>query len=136
MSEAQRTILRTNGILVARVLMGLLFVVSGWGMLTSMGVSGVATMIAGYGLPLASLLAVIMLAMKIGGGLALMLGYRTAKAAAVLIVFTLIATWFGHIEAPDFDQAQQIQALKNFAIIGGLLYTMAFGAGDGWKLRK
>jgi uncharacterized membrane protein YphA (DoxX/SURF4 family) len=29
-----------------------------------------------------------------------------------------------------------IATLKNIAIVGGLLYVMAFGAGNGWRLKK
>jgi putative oxidoreductase len=113
--------------------MGLIFLVSGVGMLMNMGVSGVAGMIAKNGVPLASLCAVILLAMKIGGGAALMLGYRSGLAAGVLILFTLIATWFGHVNVEPFDQ---VGTLKNLAIVGGLLYVIAYGPGQGWKLVK
>jgi putative oxidoreductase len=54
-----------------------------------------------------------------------MVGKRTTEAAAALIVFTLIATLLAHL---DFaDPMQMTQALKNLAIVGGLLYLMAFG---------
>ncbi len=75
-----------------------------------------------------------MLAVKLGGGLALVLGYKVEEAALALILFTLGATYFGH---SDWSQPMNdVATLKNLAIVGGLLYVMAFGAGNGWRLKK
>jgi putative oxidoreductase len=123
--------LRSHGIVLARVLLGLLFVVSGWGMFSSMGISGVAEMLAGMNVPFASLVAVLVIAVKILGGLALMLGYRIGCAAGLLFVFTFFTVVLVHI-----NDEQPTQLLKNLSIMGGLLYAMAYGAGDGWKLGK
>ncbi len=131
MSESHRAMLRSHGTLVGRVLLGLLFVVSGWGMLTTMGLTGVTNMVAGIGLPLPVVFALLILVIKIGGGAALMLGYRVGCAAAALFVFTLATIVFVHI-----NDAEPTAMLKNLSIMGGLLYVMAYGAGEGWKLSK
>lgn len=136
MTDAQRAIMRSKGTLIGRILLGTLFLVSGVGMLQNMGISGVAEMIENSGVPLPEVCAVIFLIAKIGGGAALMLGYRTGLAAGTLILFTLIATWFGHINIPAIDQMQQIMIMKNLSIIGGLLYVIAYGPGEGWRLGK
>lgn len=132
MSESQRTLLRTHGTLLGRVLLGLLFLVSGLGMLANeAGVAGVAGMIGEKGLPLASLLAWIVVLTKVVGGSALILGYKVGKAACALFGFTLLATLFFHMGNGITD----IMLLKNLSIMGGLLYVMAYGPGEGWRLR-
>ncbi len=132
MTEAQRTMLRTHGTLIGRTLLGLLFLVSGLQMLTgATGVAGVASMIAGIGIPLAALVAWVVVLVKIIGGTALILGYRVGCAAAALFIFTLLTIVFVHNTAD-----QMTAALKNLSIMGGLLYVMAFGPGEGWKLSK
>lgn len=64
---------------------------------------------------------------EIGGGLALVLGYRTRFAAAVLAIFSFVAALFFHSNFAD--QNQMIHFFKNVAIGGGLLQVSAFGAG-------
>lgn len=127
MNYAQRQMLLTTGTTVGRMLMGLLFVFSGVGILMG-GTSGTAAYFSSLGLPLAGLLVWVVLAIKIGAGGALMLGYRVGAAAALLILFTLGATLVAHLNPEDTG------LWKNLAIIGGLLYVMAYGAGAGWKL--
>ncbi len=133
MTETQRTMLRTHGTMVGRALLGLLFLVSGIGMFTG-GVDGVAGMISSKGLPLAGLLAWIVVLVKILGGAALILGYRVGCAAGALFVFTALTVVFFHNAI--VDPSQQTAALKNLSIMGGLLYVMAYGAGEGWRLGK
>lgn len=133
MNEAQRTMMRTYGTLVGRILLGLLFLILGINMLTG-GAAGVAGMIASKGLPLASLLAWLVILVKILGGAALVLGYRVGYAAGALFIFTALTVVFFH--NAFVDPTQQTAALKNLSIMGGLLYVMAYGAGEGWRLGK
>ncbi len=133
MSEAQRDMMRTHGTLVGRTLIGLLFLVSGGGMLLG-GAEGVAGMIASKGLPLASLIAWVVILTKVLGGAALILGYRVGCAAAALFIFTALTIVLFH--NAFIDPAQQTAALKNLSIMGGLLYVMAYGAGEGWRISR
>lgn len=121
------SMLKTHGALVGRMLMGLLFVFSGAGLLLS-GVDGAAGMIEMKGLPLPMLIAWLVVAVKIIGGGALMVGYETKKAVLALGGFTLLTILFFHMNLED------INLFKNLAIIGGLLYVYVYGPGDGWKL--
>lgn len=131
-SESHRKTLQSNGVLLGRTLIGLLFLYAGYGMLTG-GAEGTAAFYASVGVPMAALAYWVVLAVKIGGGLALVLGYKVEHAALALILFTLGATYFGH---RDWSVAMNdIATLKNLAIVGGLLYVMAFGAGNGWKIK-
>jgi len=68
------------------------------------------------GMPMATLVLVAVLIVKIGGGTALALGIHTREAAWALIFFTAAATAVAHL-----GEGQMVQALKNLAIIGGLL---------------
>lgn len=129
-TEAHRMSLRKNGTLVGRVLLGLLFFVSGLFMLKG-GVSGVAGMISDIGIPLAGLVAILVLAVKILGGAGLILGYKTDASAIALFVFTLLTIIFVHN-----NMQEMTSALKNLSIMGGLLYVLAYGPGDGWNIGK
>lgn len=130
MNDSQRLCLRTHGTLLGRALLGLLFVFSGVGMLLG-GVENVTGMIANVGVPLAGLVAWVVVIVKVVAGLALILGYRVGLAAGALTVFTLLTILFFHM-----DYKNDINFFKNLSIIGGLFYVMAYGPGDGWRLQK
>ncbi len=119
--------LKAHGALVGRMLIGLLFLFSGAGLLLG-GASGAAGMIEMKGLPLPLLIAWVVVAVKVVGGAALMVGYETKKAVLALGGFTLLTILFFHLDLND------INLFKNLAIIGGLLYVYVYGPGDGWKL--
>jgi putative oxidoreductase len=133
LNESQRAMLGSHGILVGRTLLGLLFVFTGYGMFTA-GSEAIGGYFASVGVPMATLMFWPVVLVKIGAGLALILGYRVGCAATALILFTLGATYFGHSNLSDMNNVTQI--FKNLAIVGGLLYVAAFGAGTGWRLKK
>jgi putative oxidoreductase len=122
--ESHLELVRTKGTLFGNVLMGLLFLVSGIMLISTP--ANTAAYFSGLGIPMASLLIWPILIFKIVAGLALIVGKRTTEAAAGLIVFTLIATLLVHL-SPNTDPTFPIGLLKNLAIVGGLLYIMAFG---------
>lgn len=124
--ESHLEIIRTHGSKLGRVLMGLLFLVSGLLMLTVQGPAAVGGYFASLGIPMAALVAWIVIIVKIVAGGAIVIGKKTTEAAAVLIVFTLIATLLAHMNV-ETDPMFPIGLLKNLAIVGGLLYLMAFG---------
>lgn len=132
MNDSQRAYMRTHGTLVGRVLLGLLFLVSGLQMLTA-GVSGsyLLSAIEGVGIPLAGFFAWVIILVKVLGGSSLIVGYRVGLAAASLFVFTLLTIVFVHNNLGELTAA-----LKNLSIMGGLLYVMAYGAGEGWKISR
>jgi putative oxidoreductase len=95
---------------------------------------------AGYmasaGLPGSARLAVAVGAFEVIGGLALALGWHTRLAAVLLAAFTLVASVLFHaFWAAPAEQQQVVQLLftKNIALIGGLLFVTAAGAGS-WGL--
>ena len=121
-------ILRKHGAIVGRMLIGLLFVFSGIGIVNN-GVEGFSGMIDARGLPMAVLLAWIVIAVKIVAGVCLIIGYRTAYAALALLIFTGLTALLYHLDLNDMN------LFKNLAIMGGLLYVYVYGPGDGWKLK-
>lgn len=139
LQESHRALLRSHGIVLARVLLGALFFLSGVQILIGgmAGVEGVADMIEKAGLPLGLILALIVVAIKVLGGAALMLGYRTGLAAGMLFLFTGAASLAFHMGASDTGVFGWDTGLfKNLSIMGGLLYAMAYGPGKGWSLDR
>lgn len=114
-----------------RVLLSLLFIVGGFGFLTNF--EGTATFVATgltpWGLAsIATLATAIAIVLKLGGGLMLLVNYKTNYAAWMLITFTVLATLMFHTNWSGADaQMQMTSFLKNLAIIGGLLlYAKCF----------
>ena len=124
------TPLQSSTVLVGRILLGLIFVLSGFAKIS--GFDGTAGYIASKGLPLPQLVAALTIVVELGGGLALMAGLYTRQAVVALAGFTLLAGVVFHNfwAVPQAEQmAQQINFMKNLAIAGGMLVVAAFGPG-------
>ncbi len=121
---------KTYGPFVGRILLALIFVISGFGKIT--GFEGAVGYIASKGLPLPQLGAVLAIVVELGAGILLVIGWQARWAATVLFLFliptTLIFHNFWSVEAAHRPM-QTIQFMKNLCIMGGMLYIMAFGAG-------
>lgn len=118
----------------ARLLMVALFLPAGIGKLT--GFAGTVGYISSVGLPFPTLATAVAAIVEIVGSLALLAGFGTRIAAAVLAAFTLVASFFFHnYWGVPADQAfmQQLLFFKNIAVVGGLLAIAANGAGA-WSL--
>lgn len=85
--------------------------------------------IATKGMPpmLAGMMAVGAILLLLGGGLSILLGYKTRWGAIALILFLIPATLMFHLQLTD--PQQQIQFFKNLGLIGGLLLLVERGAG-------
>lgn len=127
------TNLQNGTALAGRILLALIFVLSGFNKLT--GFDGTAAYMASAGLPFAKLLLVPTIAIELGGGLLIMLGWRTREVALLVFLFLIPVTYVFHNPAANTAQAQQqtIHLLKNLAIMGGMLHLFAFGAGK-WSV--
>ena len=109
--------------LVGRVLLGSLFLLSGLSKLGAYGAT--AAYMSSAGVPGALLPAVI--AVELLGSLAVIVGWKTRVAAALLAGFSLLAAFLFHNNFAD--QIQMIMFLKNVSIAGGFLLLVAKGAG-------
>ena len=121
---------KTPLVIVGRVLLALMFIVAGFGKLTN--IEGTAGYIASGGLPMASVLAVIVGLLELLGGLAIAVGFQARWAALALGLFTLAASVLFHkFWAVPADQAfvQQLMFMKNLSVAGGLFIVAALGAG-------
>ena len=121
---------KTPLVVSGRVLLALMFIIAGFGKLTN--IAGTAGYIASGGLPLATLLAVVVGLLELLGGIAIAVGYQTRWAALALGLFTLLAAVLFHrFWAVPADQAfvQQLMFMKNLSVAGGLFIVAALGAG-------
>lgn len=108
-----------------RLLIALIFLVTGFGKVVDP--AGTQEMMAQHGLPLRTLLIVGAILLELGGGLSLLLGWKTRWGAAALIAFLIPTTLIFHT---DFaDEQQMIAFLHNLALMGGLLLVVTYGAG-------
>ncbi len=119
--------------LIGRTMLAVMFVIAGYTKIG--GFAGTVGYIASYGLPLPQIVAVLTIALELGGGLAIIVGFHARWAALALAVFTTVAALIFHAfwaVAPEQQMTQYLLFMKNIAISGGLLAITAFGAG-GWS---
>jgi len=96
------------------------------------GFEGTAGYIGSVGLPFPEVLTVLTIAVEIGAGLALIVGFQVRIAALLLAGFTLAASvLFHNYWAMPAEQAyvQQLMFMKNVSVAGGLLMIVALGGG-------
>lgn len=112
----------TIAAVLGRILLGALFIFAGFGKV--MDPAGTAAYMEAES-PFPGSLALAVGVFEIVAGLILASGIMTRIASAALIGFTLLATLFFHEKVTD--QTQAAMALKNLAVIGGLLMVFAYG---------
>lgn len=119
---------QSNGLatLVARVFLSILFILAGFSKLTA--ISGTASYFAGLGLPVPTVTAVLVGLVEFVGGLAILVGFQTRIAAAIVALFTIGATLVAHMNFAEGMNA--LMAQKNLAIAGGLILLALQGAGS------
>ena len=109
--------------IAARLMASAIFIGAGISKLGA-GYAGTQGFMVSMGVP--GELLPLVIALELGGGVALLLGFQTRLVAFLLAGFCIIAGLIFHTDA---DQMQQIMLMKNFAIAGGLLAFTLFGAG-------
>jgi putative oxidoreductase len=110
--------------LLARILLAHMFIISGLGKLGA-GYAATQGYMASAGLPGALLPLVI--ALEIGGGVALAAGFLTRWAALALAAFSVVSAVLFHLHPGD--QGQMINFMKNLCIAGGMLMLYVHGPG-------
>jgi len=109
-----------------RLLLAAIFLISGLGKLADP--AGTQAYIAAAGLPAPLLAYLAAVAVEVGGGILLIVGYRTRPVALAIAGFSIVAALGFHSNFADMNQ--MIHFLKNLAMAGGLLQVAAFGAGS------
>ena len=120
--------------LMGRILLAALFLPAGLSKLS--GFEGTVGYITSVGLPLPAVAAAAAIALEILGSVALIVGFQTRIVAAVLALFTVVASVFFHAfwaAAPEQAFVQQLLFFKNIGVVGGLLVLVSTGAGA-WSL--
>jgi putative oxidoreductase len=116
--------------LLARAMLSVLFIISGYGKF--MAVNGIANTLAARGFPQPTAFGYAVAALELAGGVLILVGFRARTAALVLLLFTAgtIAISHNFWDMDGLDRVRnQVQALKNLAIMGGLLLLAAGGPG-------
>ena len=127
LAAADRSLKSSKTYLVplARVFMSSLFI---WdGVLQLRNPAATAEYFASVNVPLPSVAVWISAAIHLLGGLAVLVGFNTRLAAAVLALLCL-GTAFG-VHLPIGDEDNMTHFYKNLVMAGGFFYVMAYGAG-------
>ncbi|AXU96564.1 MAG TPA: DoxX family protein [Erwinia persicina] len=111
-----------TGIVLARILMAILFVVAGWGKLTDY--AGTQQFMASMGIP--ALFVPLTVLLEFGGGLAIMFGFLTRTTALITAIFTVLTAILAH---SNFAVDGPTMFLKNISIAGGFLLLAINGPG-------
>lgn len=118
------------GPLLGRILLGLIFLLSGLGKIGSF--AGTAGWMTSKGLPMAEVLLAITMVIEIGASLMIIGGFKARLGAAALFLWMIPVTFLFHnfwsMPAAE-QQIQMIMFMKNLGLMGGMLYIMAFGSG-------
>lgn len=116
---------KTNAwVLVAgRLLMAVIFVAAGAGKIANF--AGTQGYMESMGIP--GVLLPLVILTELGGGLAVLLGYRVRLVSILLAGFCVVS---GIVFHHNFaDQTQMIMFMKNLAMAGGFLTLFVSGAG-------
>jgi putative oxidoreductase len=111
-------------VLLGRLGLSWIFIDSGWGKIAAF--AGTQQYMESAGVP--GILLPLVIAIELGGGLAILLGLFTRWVALALAVFTIVAAILFHVPHMA-DQMQAINVWKNLAIAGGFCVLAAHGAG-------
>lgn len=109
---------------VARVLLAHIFILAGVSKI--MGYAGTQGYMESVGVP--GMLLPFVILLELGGGLAILVGWKTRVMAYALAGFSIIAAAIFHNNFAD--QMQMASFMKNIAIAGGFLLLAEHGAGS------
>ena len=118
-------------LLVARILIGILFLVAG--IMKALNLAGTTAYMTRLGFPAPELMAYLSTIIEVVSGVLLIIGWQTRRVAWLLIVYVLIATGMAH-RFWEYEPAQRVNQinhfLKNLALIGAMLYVVVSGPGS------
>jgi putative oxidoreductase len=115
--------------LLGRVLLSAIFIAAAPRHFTREGIAHAAAL----GVPLAAALVPLSGLLSLAGGLSLLLGYRAAWGAWLLVAFlvpvTVMMHAFWRLDDPAAIHTQQAMFVKNVALLGAALLVSRLGAG-------
>jgi putative oxidoreductase len=114
---------RASAALLGRLLLAALFILEGWSKVR--GYAPAAAYMEHFSV--AGSLLPLVIALELGGGVLLAIGWQTRLAAVALAIFCVVATLLFHMNLANRNEVLHFE--KDLAIAGGLLALFAFGAG-------
>lgn len=108
---------------LGRVLISAIFILAGYEKLID--IAGTKGYMESAGAP--GILAYAVIALELGGGILILLGWFTKITAFLLAGFCVLTAVLFHFNFAD--QMQSILFMKNLAIAGGMLFLVANGPG-------
>ena len=133
LKDSHRALLQNYGTLLARVVIGVFFIMAGISKLGA-GFAGTVAYIQMVGLPMPEVLTVAAIILELCGGIGILLGWYTSYAALALIFVCLFTAAFFHNNFAN--QIQMTMFMKNLAIAAGLTFIAAYGPGTGMSMDK
>ena len=121
--ESRTGTVRSVSELAGRILLSVLFLLSGFGKIGAYGAT--VGYMSAVGVP--SVLLPVVILTEVLGAIAMILGWRTRVAALLLAGYSLLAALIFHSNFAD--QIEMIMFLKNVSIAGGFVLLVANGAG-------
>lgn len=111
--------------LVGRILVGGFFIWSG--IEATLNFTNAVGSLIQSGVPMPITVAIVAISIEVFCGIAIVVGFKTSPAALVLALYVLVVAFFytGFGSGPA-----QTLFLQDMAIVGGLLYISAYGAGS------
>ncbi len=117
--------------LLGRIYLGALFLV--FGIRKAMAFAGTAAYMAKLGFPAPEAMAALAILIEAGGGLLIILGFKTRPVAWLMALFVVVAMFAAHrfweFSEPAQFNNQLSQFLKNLAIVGGFMMLAVAGPG-------
>lgn len=118
--------------LVGRILIASLFMLAGVDKMQHWNAAALS--MSQHGVSMIGPLLAAAVAVEIGAGFGLMIGFRTRVMALALFMFTLVVNFVMHdfwtIANADLARVEMQLFAKNMAIAGGLLVLVGLGAGS------
>lgn len=113
------------GLLILRVVVGLVFAVHGAQKFFLFGIDGTAGFFGSLGIPLPQVAAIVVILLELGGGLALLIGLGTRYVAGLLAVNMLVALATVHlpngffVDGNGFEFVLVLLAAALFFVLNG-----------------
>lgn len=113
--------------LVARLVLGIVFVMHGWQKYDDTTIDGVELMFRGLDVPFAYLSAVSVTLLELVGGVGLILGVLVRPLAVLFVLDMLGAIWFTHLDAGFFVADGGYEFVLVLAMLSGLFAVIGGG---------
>jgi putative oxidoreductase len=115
-----------RGLLLIRLVVGLVFAMHGWMKLSVMGVAGTAAFLGSLGVPLPEVNAVLIITVELVGGLLLALGAVT-RIVGTLLAFSMLVAFITVHAANGFFLPDGYEFVMTLALVSAALVVTGAG---------